>query len=253
MRFDLVSSGSKGNATLVFSSDAVICLDFGIPKRRVKEALLSYGKKLEDVLGFFITHEHSDHAGHVDALPKEKVYASTLTLPRMEGTLPSTNLLRPFSSVALPPFTVTALPVSHDAKNPVAFLVSDGKESLAYVTDTGFVPEKDFPYLRNLDYYLFESNHDPEMLFHSRRPDSLIRRIISDKGHLNNQDCADYLSILFGPKTKEVVLCHLSEECNTPETALGTFEREMMRQLGYVPGFKVTCASEREETKGGKE
>ena len=135
----------------------------------------------------------------------------------------------------------------------MAYLVEDGKESLVYLTDTGFVPEKDFPYLQGKTYYIFESNHDPKMLYESKRPDYLIRRIISDRGHLSNMDSGYYLSILLSSDTKEIVLAHLSEECNKPDLALSTVKEVIVTQLGYLPEclFKVSSASH--ETRGGEE
>ena len=119
------------------------------------------------------------------------------------------------------------------------------------MTDTGFVPEKDFPYLENCDYILLESNHDPQMLFESGRPDYLIKRIISDKGHLSNVDCACYLSVLMGERTKECCLLHLSEECNDPVLAKATYEKVMMERLSYLPDVLVRVSSSKEETRGG--
>lgn len=48
-------------------------------------------------------------------------------------------------------------------------------------------------------------------------------RILSDNGHLSNEDSANYLCQMIGNRTKEVVLAHLSEEANTKELALNTF------------------------------
>ena len=112
--------------------------------------------------------------------------------------------------------------------------------------------KKDFPYLNNLTYYLFESNHDPKMLYESKRPDYLIRRIISDTGHMSNLDCGYYLSTFIGDDTKEIVLAHLSDECNTPEIAMKTLNDVFLRQLGYIPEVVVKAASDKEETKGGR-
>lgn len=251
MQFDVISSGSKGNATLVISNQEVILLDFGISKKRIETALSSYGMGFSDIEAFFITHDHSDHASQVSQAPAERIYSGCPTFPKLESSLPSLNLLRPFSNVKVGCFSVTAVPLSHDCKNTLGFVVEDGTESLVYLTDTGFVPEKDFPYLKGKNYYVFESNHDPEMLFHSKRPDYLIRRIISDKGHLSNADSAYYLSNLVTDNTKEVVLAHLSDECNTEEKAIETYEMVMQSQLGFLPDALLRCASDKHETKGG--
>lgn len=252
MQYCNISSGSKGNATLVVSHDSVIVLDFGVRKKRVAEALTEYGFGFDSILACFVTHDHSDHASFVDTLPMEKIYASTVTLPKLESPLAKDHILVPFSPVFIGPFKITPFPLSHDAKNTVGFLIEDGEESLVYLTDTGFVPEKDFPLIKDKNYYLFESNHDPDMLFHSKRPDYLIRRIISDTGHLSNADAGYYLSVVIGDNTKEVVLYHLSDECNTPEIAKETVEKVVLAQLGYFPDILLKTASDKTETKGGK-
>ena len=48
-------------------------------------------------------------------------------------------------------------------------------------------------------------------------------RILSDYGHLCNNDSAFILTKLIGDKTKQIVLAHLSREANTKELAYDTF------------------------------
>lgn len=252
MQFDVISSGSKGNATLIFSHGHCIQIDFGISKKRVAKAIENYQMSFADIEAFLITHSHSDHASDVGSAPKEKIYFGNPSLSKVEGVISGERLLFPFVPIQISVFTVTPIPLSHDAKNTLGFVVTDGEESLAYVTDTGFVPEKVFPYLKNLDYYIFESNHDPKMLYESNRPDYLIRRIISDTGHLSNMDCGYYLSMLLGDRTKEIVLAHLSDECNTQELARKTLDEVFQRQLGFLPDILVKTASDKTETKGGR-
>lgn len=252
MKFDVVSSGSAGNATLVLSKGACIQIDFGISKKRITNALKGLNFSFDDIQAFFISHGHYDHCSDIHNAPKGKVYASNPSVPKFEGVIDQRHLLIPYREIVVGPFKVTPLPLSHDYKNTVGFVIDDGEEKLAYVTDTGFVPERNFRYLQNLDYYIFESNHDTKMLYESNRPDYLIRRIISDTGHLSNVDSAFYLSSFVGDRTKEVVLAHLSDECNREELALNTYQAVMKTQLGYVPSAAVIVASETHETVGGK-
>lgn len=252
MLFDVISSGSKGNCTIVISNGKALLLDFGISKKRVSEALSEYGLSFEDISAFFISHTHSDHASDLFNAPMEKIYSPQPKIPKITPLVDKKHLVSRFQEFHIDGFTITALPMSHDCVNTMGYLIDDSKETLCYVTDTGFIPEKDFPYLENQTYYIFESNHDAKMLYESKRPDYLIKRIISDKGHLSNVDSACYLSRFISKDTREVVLSHLSDECNTPTIALSTFESVMMTQLGYLPECKVSCASEKKETKGGR-
>ena len=78
-----------------------------------------------------------------------------------------------------------------------------------------------FDLLKNRNAYVFESNHDVEMLTNGRYPFELRQRILSDKGHLSNYDSAKYLASFIGDNTKYIILAHLSEENNT-DTEKGT-------------------------------
>ena len=52
------------------------------------------------------------------------------------------------------------------------------------------------------------------MLLHSSRPYQLKLRILSDHGHLSNEDSMVTLANIMGEKTKLVMHAHVSEECN---------------------------------------
>ena len=250
MIFDVISSGSKGNATLVIFEDTVILIDFGISKKRVVTALSEYGLGFSDIDAFLITHDHSDHASNAFNAPADKLFSSTESLPK-DITVLSDHLMCPYQTFKIKNLEIFTIPLSHDAKNTLGFVIKGGDEKLVYITDTGFIPEKAFQFLTGATYYILESNHDPKMLYESSRPDYLVKRIVSDYGHLSNIDCAYYLSLFMTSDTKEVVLAHLSEECNTPELALSTYEKVMMGQLAYIPDVEVKIASASQSTHGG--
>lgn len=251
MRFDVISSGSKGNCTLIIKDKKVLIIDFGISKKRIKQALNSYGLSFDDVVGILITHNHSDHTKNLSDEFKDVLYASTLNLPNISSLLDEDHLLKPFNNISIGPFLITPVILSHDAPNTLGYVIDDSSSSLVYITDTGFIPEKDYPYLTNKDYYIIESNHDAKMLYESGRPIQLIKRITSDKGHLSNTDCGYYLSCFIGERTKQVVLAHLSDECNDPSLALDAVKKVIRTQIGYLPEITFKAASEVEETKGG--
>ena len=112
-----------------------------------------------------------------------------------------------------------SIPMSHDVANGVGYLIHDGKESLLYLTDTGYVKKDIIPLICNCNHYIIEANHNVELLMHGRYPSWLKQRILSDKGHLSNEQCANYLKEIASSKLEKVVLAHLSEECNKPEVA----------------------------------
>ena len=252
MKFNVISSGSKGNCTLIINGDKVIVLDLGVSKKRIEEALKGYGLSFNNIEAYFITHTHHDHASNCYQADINKLYATTDTLDKVENKLPPTHIIKPFSTFYIDGFKISSFPLSHDDKViTVGFIIECDDEKLIYLTDTGFVPEKTMPLLQNPDYLLIESNHDPKMLWQSSRPEYLIRRIISDTGHLSNYDSGYYIANLIADNTKEVVLLHLSEECNTKDIALNTVKKVIVEQLGYLPDIIYKASSSDKETKGG--
>ena len=100
-------------------------------------------------------------------------------------------------------------------------------KSFAIVTDTGYVSDRVKGIVENADGYLFECNHDTEMLRAGIYPWSLKQRILSDQGHLSNEDSANALMSVLGTRTKQIYLGHLSQENNVKELAHLTVKRQM--------------------------
>lgn len=254
MKYDLIASGSKGNSLLISKNDTMVLFDFGISKRKVTNACYSYGKSFDDIKAFFLTHLHSDHSSQIKNARKDDIFCGADYIENIDIKLDENHHLKAFKPVFIDALKITPLPLSHDCKesDTYGFLIEDDKEKLAYITDTGFIPEVDYDYLYNLDYYIFESNHDPKLLYESNRPEYLINRIISDKGHLSNSDSSYYLTTFLGDKTKEIVLSHLSEECNSVSIAKDTFYKVANSILGYIPDINLKISTFDTEIKGGE-
>ena len=62
-------------------------------------------------------------------------------------------------------------------------------------------------------------------------------RILSERGHLSNADCAAFARTLAESGTRQIVLAHLSRENNTPQKAL----EEARRALEGLPAA-LYCA-----------
>ncbi|MCR5514784.1 MAG: MBL fold metallo-hydrolase [Bacilli bacterium] len=243
--FVVVGSGSKGNATLLFDEETLIQIDMGLPMRRITSALESIKKNKSDLQGILITHEHTDHIKNLSMYKgKVPIYASKGTIDYFD------HEVVPFDSFEIGTLSIIPFMTSHDAANPVGYVVISGKTKLVYLTDSGYVPEESLDYLKDADYYIMESNHDLKMLMKSNRPAVLKRRIKGDEGHLSNVDSAIYLSELVGPKTKEIYLAHLSEECNLPELALEAYRKTFKKK--EVPyDVNIICLKQNEAVRGG--
>jgi phosphoribosyl 1,2-cyclic phosphodiesterase len=253
MRFRLLSSGSKGNATLIQTKETTVLIDAGLPSRLMHASLKeSIGNKALDAL--LITHEHSDHIKSVKAvastyqMPIHTTHETFYSLKEaliLEPLFKPVSLLRPFF---LKDLLITPFQTRHDAINPVGYIIESEGMKLVHLIDTGYIPETDYPLFKNADAYIIESNYDVKMLFDSKRPYYLKKRIDSPTGHLSNHDASYYLSHFITEKTQAICFAHLSEDCNLEEIIAYTFE-ETMRSYKinsdhikkvYAPSLKMT-------------
>jgi len=224
MKFKVLASGSKGNTTLLRVKEKVYLIDAGISYSRIKSLISMY--QVDQIDGIFITHRHGDHIRGLNVTAKRTkcpVYLSEGTYSELREKDFDPTLVDPYECFYLDDLKVTPLAISHDVKDPIGFVFEHDDKKLVYVTDTGYFNMRNKALSVNADAYIFESNHNVEMLMKNPKyPWMLRKRIISDNGHLSNEQAADYLNDLIGDKTKVVVLAHLSEENNTPEIALST-------------------------------
>ena len=246
MKFSIVGSGSKGNACLIYNKDTLIQIDMGLPLKSLKKELDHLGKTINDIQALFITHEHTDH---IVGIP---LYHDRVDLYAGEGTYASANTVEPFIPLEVGSMVIVPFPTSHDATNPMGYLIEEEGCRLGYVTDTGYLSDEALALIKDCDYYYFESNHDLKMLMDSARPAVLKKRIHSKHGHLSNIDSAIYMAELIGPRTKAIYLAHLSEECNTPEIALSSYHKTLDRKGIAHDHIKIVPASQWHVVRGGE-
>lgn len=239
----VIASGSKGNASIIYNKDTVILIDNGLSKRRLILGLNEVNKGLDDITAFLLTHDHSDHTYGASFVPLGKRYARKGTILLQPG-----HELELFNSYIFGSIQVTVLQTSHDAIAPCGFIFKefDTDETILYMTDTGMIPKKSLKLMKNCVNYFIESNHDVEMLLASDRPDCLKKRILSKVGHLSNIQCGEYLCTLIGPKTRNIMLAHLSEECNTPEAAENTVKNILENEGLLTKNLHISHALQKE-------
>ena len=234
MYFCVLASGSNGNSLYLESGDTRILLDAGLSGRQLETRLRSQcERELRDLTAVLITHEHDDHVKGLVQLAKKCQAPLYMTEGTYAGLPAKARLDEPDRVVHIragEPFEVggvriTPFAVSHDAEEPVAFRFDTAEGSLAVVTDLGYVSDRQRELLRGCDVYVFETNHDTEMLRAGPYPWHLKRRILGDKGHLSNVDAAYALIDILSDQPSHVYLAHLSGENNLPELAELTVEQ----------------------------
>ena len=247
MKFIVIQSGSKGNATLVIDQGRVLLIDMGITLRVLKEALAKEGLNIYNISAMLLTHEHWDHTAGIRYLPPLPIYCTKETY-----SSETVVELEPYTSFEIEHFKITPVSTSHDVRNPLGFIIENSEEKLVYLTDSGKITVKTLQKLKNADYYIIESNHDPDMLMATNRPMFLKRRILSTKGHLSNEQSASYMCKCVGEKTKQIVLAHLSEEANAPEVALETYRKVFEDAKISTDNIDIYCANQHYSVEGGK-
>lgn len=245
LKYHVLASGSKGNATLVETTKTKIVIDVGVGIKELERKLISLNIDINEIDAFLITHEHIDHIRAIQYIPREKIYTGVGFFPINEE-----NFLYAFMERIIGDMKITPLPISHDSLSGFGFVIKNDVEKLVYITDTGYVSSRNIKYMANATHYIIESNHDIQMLYESGRPHYLIRRILSDNGHLNNEECGEVLAKTIDETTKTVTLAHISEVANEPALALTTVKK-ILKEYGIEHDQILFQVADQEEiTKG---
>jgi phosphoribosyl 1,2-cyclic phosphodiesterase len=143
------------------------------------------------------------------------------------------NTAQDFGGLAIESFSV-----SHDAADPMFYVVHDHEKQLTILTDLGYVSTHIKGLIKNSDVYIMEANHDTEMLMMGRYPWSVKRRILGDTGHISNDESGLALTEMFGDRTKKIYLAHLSKDNNMKELARMSVGQRL-ESIGLKPGREV--------------
>lgn len=246
MRFSVLASGSSGNAIYIESGQHSFLVDAGLSGRKMEELFSGIGKNMADLDGILVTHEHSDHIkglGIVARKHKVPIYANAKTWEAMDslvGAIPveqrfhfDMGTVKTFGLVDIESFAV-----SHDAADPMFYVFHENGRKLSLITDTGYVSDRMKGVIGASDAYVFESNHDVGMLQMCRYPWSVKRRILSDVGHVSNEDAAVAMSEVMAEKPTRIYLSHLSKDNNMKDLARMSVE-QTLQSKGIIVGEYV--------------
>ena len=225
MRFCVLGSGSKGNATFVESGQTRLLIDAGFSGKEIERRLAEIGVDPETLSGLLITHEHGDHVKGAAILSRRfrlPLFVNGATLAAA-GTvldnLPQSHAFVTGQSFVFQDFQIHPFAISHDAADPVGFLLDNGRLLMGYCTDTGVVSKLMRHRLSSCHGLVLEANHDPELLRNGPYPLYLQQRVRGNCGHLANGEAAGFLSDILHDGLEHVVLSHLSETNNRPHLA----------------------------------
>lgn len=244
MKAVILGSDSKGNCIVIETGNGAIMIDCGLSARKVTSLLPLYGSDISNVRGILVTHGHGDHASGV-AQVLAKTDASLYCSPDTAEVIgvPVSDVDEHdygFSFPKLGGHAFRSFLVPHDKCDCWGFVLGfhrpdNSVHRVGYCTDAGYVTRHMAESLSGVETLFVEANHDPKMLEECAKHPSVKYRTRGCHGHLSNTDAAQLCCHLTERGLKTVVLCHLSHDANTPETAA-----RAIRALN--PGLEIKVA-----------
>jgi phosphoribosyl 1,2-cyclic phosphodiesterase len=239
-----LASGSKGNCLFLETGETRVLIDAGLSLRETQLRMEASGIDPAGVHAVLVTHEHIDHirsAGAFGRRFKVPVLASHLVRRKAEKYLGKVRVMEfeagcslEFRDCVIDPF-----PVTHDACDPVGFIIESREGRCGSATDLGIVTRLVIEKLRGCRALNLESNHDVEMLMNGPYPWELKQRITSRHGHLSNEESLDLLHELAHGGLEALVMAHLSEVNNHPDHVVTTTESFLRDQNICAPEIVI--------------
>lgn len=254
MRFCSIASGSSGNCIFVGSDSTNLLIDAGISAKKTIEGLYSFDVAPNELDGILVTHEHSDHIKGIGILSRKyniPVYATEGTIKGIKkcsslGALDDSlfHVIKTDEKFFLKDCLIEPIKISHDANEPCAYTVRCENKKVGVITDLGYYNDYILDKMSGADVLMAESNHDIRMLQVGPYPYYLKQRILSDHGHLSNENSGRMISSLLHDNMRAVFLAHLSKENNLPELAYETVRLEIEAADNKYHGndFPITVA-----------
>lgn len=226
-----LQSGSDGNCYYVETNGTKLLFDAGITASMAARRLEEHGRDIKDIDALIISHDHGDHARHAGVYHRKYKMPVYITPKTMEaaskrhgiGRMNDISHFRVGDEIRLGDILIETIPSPHDAADGSLFVISSSGKRLGIWTDLGHLSDELYALVSTLDGLFIESNYDPLMLDNGHYPAFLKKRIKGPEGHLSNIDCAELLRA--GTKLQWACLAHISNNNNSPETAMETSRR----------------------------
>ncbi|SDX29447.1 Phosphoribosyl 1,2-cyclic phosphodiesterase [Marininema mesophilum] len=246
MKYSILASGSTGNSLYIETENIRILIDAGLSGKQLETKMKAIGADPTQLDALLVTHEHIDHVKGLGVFARRyqlPIYMNEATwgsLPSGVGAIhPDQQRIFPvLSTLQLKDLAIESFPISHDAAQPMGFCFHAEDVSLGLVTDTGYINQRIVEKIRGAEALILESNHDVEMLRMGAYPWNIKRRILSDVGHLSNEDAAEALLDILQGEGEDVHLAHLSQDNNLTELAHLTV-RSILEEEGLKVGKDI--------------
>lgn len=247
MELTVLGSSSEGNAYVLQNAGEALLIEAGVS---FKKTLAALGYDVNKVKGCLVSHEHGDHAGHLNEVLAYgvPVYATRGTIAGSAKYITSDFQPTPidgtpeagYPALQIGTFIVLPFATKHDAEEPAGFYIWHQETGgILFATDTYYIKPK----FSNLSNILIECNYD-EAILEQNLIDGKIdaaryRRVRAS--HLSYSTCLDALQANDLSQVNNIVLIHTSQ--NNGNGA--AFRNGIAKATGKtvtvaVPGLKMS-------------
>jgi len=243
IKFISFSSGSSGNCYWLGREGGGILIDAGVSLRFLKKSLEACGMDMSAFSSILVTHDHMDHVRNLGSYCKRisrPVYATSKLIQssyimRSEHIMPCAKPLEEGKWNDVDGFMVRYFVVPHDATQTVGYAIMAEDHKFVIMTDLGRMTDEAVSYALQADTVVVESNYDMDMLMGGSYTHELKMRICNGHGHLSNDECAAAIKRFWHDGLRNIFLCHLSENNNTPTLAYDSAAKAL-EELGVEKG-----------------
>lgn len=209
MKLKILGSSSEGNCYILENEKEALIIEAGVSFDKVKKAL---GFNISKIVGVLVTHEHGDHAGHLQHFVK-----AGISICASPGTLTAkgidTNIVKPtdaLKTVQFGGFRIMPFEAVHDCAEPFSFLINhDECGNVLFATDTAEILY-DFAGLNNI---LIEANYSDEIvyerIYNGKLNAKQHERTVNS--HMSLKTCNEFLQSTDLRQVNNIVLIHLSD------------------------------------------
>ena len=229
MILKVLGSSSKGNCYLLENDSEALILEAGVKFTEVKRAL---NFNITKVVGCLITHEHKDHAGHIN-----EVLGACIPVWASAGTIENTTIkgdrlplmCEAGNLLQLGGFQIIPFDTMHDCAEPLGFFINHEETgNVLFATDTYYIPNT----FKGLNNILIEANYSKDILDYNTQSgiihNTQKNRIL--ESHMSLETCIKTLLANDISNVNNIVLIHLSDDNSN---TLG-FKEEVRKTTGKI-------------------
>ena len=134
MKFSVLGSGSSGNSSYIEMGNKKFLIDAGFSGKKIMEKLNNIERKIEDIDGIFVTHEHSDHIQGLGVLSRKfdiPIYLHEITYGIIREKIgkvePKNVKFINEEKIMIEDCVINSFEVMHDAEKCLGFTFEDRK------------------------------------------------------------------------------------------------------------------------------